>query len=237
MTTSTSVDTANNSKIVVVVGASRGIGAATAATYAAQGHRVIGTHRGTGTPGGVIGFELDITDTAGITALFAFVATIGKPDIIIIASGITRDSSLVRMSDADIDDVIATNLTGPMRIVRAAASKITRGGSIVLISSVSARLGHIGQANYTASKAGLEGFVRTVAQEYASRFRINIVAPGPTRTDMFSTSSKEAQKVMEQGTPMRRVGEPQEIVDVVYWVSMSTFMTGATVPVSGGLFL
>lgn len=225
----------DSAKNVVVIGASRGIGAVVASTFASHGHRVIGTHRGSGTPDGVIGFEFDITDPGAVAGLFSFVGGFGRPDVVVVASGITRDSPLVRMSDSDIDEVIATNLVGPMRVVRAAASKIVRGGSIVLVSSVGARLGHVGQANYTASKAGLEGFVRTVAQEFASKFRINIVAPGPTRTDMFLAAGAEAQAAMEQGTPMRRVGEPEEIADVVYWVSQSTYMTGATVPVSGGL--
>lgn len=224
-------------KTVVVIGASRGIGAAIASSFAAHGHRVIGTHRGGGTPSGVEGFELDITEPAQIAELFAFVAKGGKPDVVVVASGVTRDGPLVRMSDDDIEAVLATNLVGPMHVVRAAASKIARGGSIVLLSSVSARLGHVGQANYTAAKAGLEGFVRTVSQEYASRFRINIVSPGPTRTDMFTDASAEAQETMQQATPMRRVAEPQEIADVVYWVSQSTFMTGATVPVSGGIVI
>ena len=222
---------------VVVVGASRGIGAAVASTFAAQGHRVVGTHRGSGTPDGVEPFELDVTDSARIAELFAHVGRTGKADVVVVAAGVTRDAPLVRMSDEDIDTVLETNLVGPMRVVRAAASKIARGGSIVLLSSVSARLGHVGQANYTAAKAGLEGFVRTVAQEYAARFRINIVAPGPTRTDMFTDASDEARRLMEQGTPMRRVAEPQEIADVVSWVSRSTFMTGATVPVAGGLLI
>lgn len=236
------MSTADPSKIstrknVIVVGASRGIGAVVASTFAARGYHVVGTHRGSGTPEGVVGYEFDVTDAEGVTGLFTFAATFGKPDVVVVASGTTRDSALVRMSDDDIDDVIQTNLVGPMRVVRTAASKIARDGSIVLLSSVSGRLGHVGQANYTASKAGLEGFVRTVALEYASRFRINIVAPGPTRTDMFSGASPEARLAMKEGTPMRRIGEPDEIADVVYWVSQSTFMTGATVPVSGGLII
>lgn len=223
---------------VVVIGASRGIGAAIATTFASKGHAVIGTHRGSGVPEGVAGFELDITDSAQLDAVVKHaIAENGSLDVIVVSSGITRDNPLVRMSEDDIRAVIDTNLIGPMLASKAAVSKMKRGGSIVLLSSVSARVGHIGQANYTAAKAGLEGFVRTFAQEYGKKVRINIVSPGPTATDMYADASEEAQKLMSDGTPMKRVGQPQEIADVVYWVSQSTYMTGATVPVSGGIVI
>lgn len=156
---------------------------------------------------------------------------------------------LAGKSVADGDELRDKDLLGDDPIAAygalndAATELVQRGvdvdhtGHVKLLSSVSARLGHVGQANCTAAKAGLEGFVRTVSQEYASRFRINIVSPGPTRTDMFTDASAEAQETMQQATPMRRVAEPQEIADVVFWVSQSTFMTGATVPVSGGIVI
>jgi 3-oxoacyl-[acyl-carrier protein] reductase len=113
-----------------------------------------------------------------------------------------------------------------------------KSGSIVLVSSISARLGVAGQTNYTASKAALEGFARSFAREYASRgIRINIVAPGPTDTDMVAELNNEQRLAMAASVPLGRLAKPEEIAHVVYWVSQSTFMTGTTVPVAGGLEL
>lgn len=224
---------------VLVFGASRGIGAAIATEFAAHGHHVTGTHRGTGVPDGVTGVQADITDNDQIRAAFDAAAEAHGPvDTLIIASGITRDDLLLRMGEDKIREVLDTNLIGPMLAAKAALKPMMkkRAGSIVLVSSLSARYGVPGQTNYTASKAGLEGFARSYAREYASRgIRINLVSPGATDTDMMAGVSDDMKKQMLDAVPMGRFATPEEVADVVYWVSQSTFMTGATVPVSGGM--
>lgn len=226
---------------VVVIGASRGIGAAIATEFAQRGHNVVGTHRGSGVPDGVVGVEADITDTGQIAkALDTAAAKHGPVDVLVIASGITRDDLLLRMSEAKMREVMETNAIAPMLAVKSALKPMLKAkhGSIVLVSSVSARLGVAGQTNYTASKAALEGFARSFAREYAARgVRINVVAPGPTDTDMIAALNDEQKKAMSDGVPLGRLAKPEEIASVVYWVSQSTFMTGATVPVAGGLEL
>lgn len=225
----------NEPQSVVVIGASRGIGAAIASTFASHGHKVIGTHRGSGVPAGIDGFEADITDEAQLAALFKHaVATNGKIDALVISSGITRDELIVRMSEEDIRAVIDTNLIGPMLAVKTAFTKMARGGSITIISSASARVGHKGQANYTAAKAGLDGLVKTVAIEAAGRFRINLVSPGPTKTDMYNAVDEAAQKFMDSSTLRGAAATPDEIANDVYWVSQSPNMTGYNVPSAGG---
>lgn len=224
---------------VLVFGASRGIGAAIATEFVARGHHVTGTHRGTGVPAGVVGVQADITDNDQIRAAFDTAAEIHGPvDVLVVASGITRDDLLLRMGEDKIREVLDTNLIGPMLAAKAALKPMMkkRAGSIVLVSSLSARYGVPGQTNYTASKAGLEGFARSYAREYASRgIRINLVSPGATDTDMMADVSPEMKDTMLAAVPMGRFAKTEEVADVVYWVSQSTFMTGATVPVSGGM--
>jgi 3-oxoacyl-[acyl-carrier protein] reductase len=189
----------------------------------------------------VRGVVADITDTGQIENALAIAAKEHGPiDILVVSSGITRDDLLMRMSEEKIREVMDTNAIAPMLAVKSVLKPMLRAkaGSIVLVSSISARLGVAGQANYTASKAALEGFARSFAREYASRgIRINIVAPGPTDTDMIAGLNDDQRQVMAAGVPLGRLGKVEEIADVVYWVSQSTFMTGTTVPVAGGLEL
>lgn len=226
---------------VVVVGASRGIGAAIATKFSHEGHNVVGTHRGSGVPDGVVGVLADITETTQVENALSFAAEEHGPiDVLVISSGITRDDLLMRMSEEKIREVMDTNAIAPMLAVKSVLKPMLRAkaGSIVLVSSISARFGVPGQTNYTASKAALEGFARSFAREYASRgIRINIVAPGPTDTDMIAALNDDQKQAMAAGVPLGRLGKVEEIANVVYWVSQSTFMTGTTVPVAGGLEL
>lgn len=224
---------------VLVFGASRGIGRATAVRYQAAGHRVAGTHRpGGGVPEGVLPVEADITDPDQIdAALSTAIDAHGPLDVLVITSGITRDALLLRMTDDDIDAVIQTNLVGPMYVIRRAVKRMwsAKKGSIVVLSSTGAKHGQVGQSNYTASKAGLEGFVRSVAREGATRnIRINVVAPGATDTDMLGAIPDQARDAMVAQIPMRRIAHQDEIVDAIVGVASWTYATGQTYYVSGG---
>ncbi len=235
------VDTDSTQPIALVIGASRGIGAAVARNFRDQGWHTVGTHRpGSHVPEGVSPLTLDITDTPQLETVVRDVCARGRLDVLVVCCGITRDALLPRMSEAAIRDVLATNLIGPMLAVKAALKPMirARGGSIVLVSSVSAALGVPGQANYTASKAGLEGFARSIAREWAhAGIRINVVAPGPTDTAMLDAVPAAQRAHMVDAVPLGRVAQPEEVADVIYATSQHTYMTGASVPVAGGLNL
>lgn len=231
-------------KTALVIGASRGIGAAVAQNFLAAGYKVAGTHRGSGVPEGVIPILSDVisddgtADEARIRDTVAeAAAALGVIDTAVYNAGITRDGLLMRMSRQDIEIVLQTNLVAPMLFTQALLMPMMRnkGGSIVLISSVSARYGVKGQTNYTAAKAGLEGFMRSAAKEYGAKgIRINAVAPGVTKTDMFGALSEEEQNAMAAETTLGRIALPEEIASVVRATSEHTYMLGNTVPVSGG---
>lgn len=225
---------------VLIFGASRGIGRATAQRYQELGHLVAGTHRaGRTVADGVLGLQADITDLASVTAAHdAAVAAHGPLDVLVVASGITRDGFLLRLSDEDLRDVIETNLIGPMNVVRLAWRGMWRArkGSIVLLSSTGAKVGQSAQANYTASKAGLEGFVRSASREGAQRgIRINALAPGATDTDMLKAVPEEALNRMKEGIPMGRVAHEDEIAAAIVEYAAMTYVTGQTLYVSGGV--
>lgn len=225
---------------VLVFGASRGIGRATARRYQELGHQVAGTHRASGAvPEGVLGLEADITDTISIAAaLDEAVSKHGPLDVLVVASGVTRDGFLLRMSDDDLRDVIETNLIGPINVVRHAWRNMwkARKGSIVLLSSTGAKVGQSAQSNYTASKAGLEGFVRSASREGAKRgIRINALAPGATDTDMLKAVPEAVLDRMKEGIPMGRIATEDEMASAIVEYAAMTYVTGQTLYVSGGV--
>jgi 3-oxoacyl-[acyl-carrier protein] reductase len=226
---------------VLVIGASRGIGRAIAARYVALGHKVVGTHRAGGVPEGVLGVIADVSEAGALDqAVAETLAAHGRIDVLIVAAGITRDGLLLRMSDEDVADVINTNLVGPIRAARAVLRPMIRqrSGSMVFISSISAELGVAGQTNYTAAKGGLNSFARSLAKEYASRgIRVNVVSPGPTDTDMFADTPAEARLDLERAIPLGRLGRTEDVAEVVMDVAGWSWVTGAIVPVAGGLQL
>lgn len=224
---------------VLVFGASRGIGAAVAREFATRGHAVAGTHRGSSVPEGVLPIQADIRSVEDITQAFQLAAEAHGPvGIVVIASGITRDSLLMRMSEEDLREVMETNAIGPMLVAKSALRPMlkARSGSIVFLSSASVKYGVAGQTNYTASKGAIEAFARSMSREY-SRYgiRVNVVAPGPTETDMIAAMPEHERQTLISQTPMNRLGTAEEVAEVVYNVSLSTFMTGAVVLAAGGL--
>lgn len=227
------------SQSVLIFGASRGIGAAAAELFHERGHRVAGTHRGSGVPTGVSPIEADITNSDSITAAFKAAEEINGPvETLIIASGITKDRLLMRMSEEDLRAVFETNAFGPMLAAKAALRPMlkNRRGSMVFVSSMSAKYGVPGQTNYTASKGAIEAFARSLAREHAAQgIRVNVVAPGATDTDMMAAVPDAERSAMLAQVPMGRLGSASEVAQVIFDVSQATFMTGATVPVAGGI--
>lgn len=224
----------------LVIGATRGIGAATARMLRDGGYATAGTHRpGGSVPEGVLPVEMDVRDGESIAAgVKAATDALGRLDVMVVAAGITRDRLLLRMSEDDIAEVMKVNAIGPMLACKAALGPMMkqRGGSIVLVSSMSAKYGVAGQCNYTASKGAVEAFARSMAREYAGRgIRINVVAPGATDTDMMADVSEQARAAMLEGIPLKRLGTPEEVASAVVHTAENTYMSGATVPVAGGI--
>lgn len=226
-------------KTALVIGATRGIGAATAERLVELGYRVAGTHRGTNpVPQNVLPVEMDIRSEDSIKAGFAAaIEALGRLDILVVSSGITRDGLLMRASEEDILEVLRVNTVGPILASKAALKPMMkqRSGSIVLVSSMSVKYGVAGQTSYTASKGAIEAFARSMAREYANRgIRVNVVAPGTTDTDMVSAMSPEDRSVMMAGVPMGRLATSAEIAEAIVNTATSTYMSGSTISVSGG---
>ncbi|MDB6425957.1 SDR family oxidoreductase [Curtobacterium sp. 20TX0008] len=224
--------------VALVIGASRGIGAAVAARFSSLNYTVVGTHRGTGVPAGITGVEVDVTDLEAVTRTVEEVAAAhGRLDTLVFAAGITRDAPLLRMPLEAMEAVLRVNTLAPMVASKAALRPMLRqrSGSIVLLSSMSVKYGVAGQSNYVTSKSAVEGFVRSFAREYGPRhIRINAVAPGGTDTQMVADISDEARKKMIGDTPFGRLASAEEIADAIVSVSELTYMSGSVVPVSGG---
>lgn len=227
-------------KTALVIGANRGIGAATATRLASDGYMVAGTHRAGGSVGaGIEGIEMDIRDESSIKAgVQAAVSKLGRLDVLVVAAGITKDTLLLRMSEDDLLDVLRVNTVGPILASKAALRPMLkqRSGSIVLLSSMSVKYGVPGQTNYTASKGAVEAFARSLAREHAQQgIRVNVVAPGATDTDMMSGVPDTEREAMIEGIPMRRLGHVDEIAAAIVHTAENTYMSGAVVAVGGGL--
>ena len=241
-------------EIALVTGASRGIGQAIALALGAEGAKVIGT--ATGAPGvaaidamlagaGIAGrgLVLDVADGAAIDAAVADIeAREGAVTILVNNAGITRDTLLLRMKPEDWDAVISTNLGSVFRLSKAVLRGMmkARKGRIVNISSIACVIGNAGQANYSAAKAGIGGFTRSMAREVASRgITVNAVAPGVVDTDMTRALSEEQRVALAAQIPLGRLGEPADIAAVVCFLASSaaSWITGETLHVNGGMYM
>lgn len=166
----------------------------------------------------------------------------GRIDILINNAGITRDTLLMRMSEEDWDAVLAVNLKGTFNFIKAACRPMmkARAGKIVNIASVVGRMGNAGQANYSASKAGVIGLTKTTAKEFATRnIQVNAVAPGYIQTEMTGKLSEAATEAFLQVIPMKRAGTPEDVAAVVYFLcsSDSDYVTGQVVNIDGGMLM
>ena len=231
----------NPSRVVLVTGGSKGIGHGIAAQFAQAGHRVAATYRSGEVPQGVLAVQCDVTDPEQVEAAFAQVeSALGNVEVLVANAGITRDTLLMRMSDQDWDQVIATNLTGAFRVARRAARPMIRGrfGRIVFISSVAGQMGSAGQVNYAASKSGLVGMARSLARELGSRgVTANVVAPGFVETDMTADLGEDLVKKYAEQIPLGRLGSVADIAGTVEFLASdaASYITGAVIPVDGGL--
>ncbi len=240
-------------KVAIVTGASRGIGRACALALAESGAQVVINYRGQQqaaddvvaqieqTGGKAIAVQADVSQAADVERLVKSTTdAFGRIDILISNAGITRDNLLLRMKDAEWDDVIDTNLRGTFLLTKAVLRPMmkARWGRIIAISSVVGLTGNAGQANYAAAKAGLVGFTKSVAREMASRsITANVVAPGFIDTDITKDLSDDIKTAAVNTIPAGRFGQPDDIAAVVTFLAsdQAAYITGQTLAVDGGM--
>ena len=241
-------------QIALVTGASRGIGAAIAQELGKQGATVIGTAT---TPGGAeninaslkaanikgLGLALDVNNSAQIGAVLKEIAAkFGDVSILVNNAGITKDTLLMRMDDADWDAVISTNLSSVYRMSKAVLRPMmkARTGRIISISSVVGHMGNAGQTNYAAAKAGMTGFTKSFASEVGSRnITVNCIAPGFIETDMTAELPENIKTQMLARIPLGRLGGANEIAATVAFLASpsAAYITGETIHVNGGMYM
>jgi len=241
-------------QVVIVTGASRGIGAGIADMLAQAGARVAGTAttiEGAGAIGSRLsailpdcrGEVLDVNDADGATDLVARVnETLGVPTILVNNAGITRDQLLMRMKEEEWDAVLETNLRSVFRLSKACLRGMmkARTGRIINIASVVGVMGNSGQVNYSAAKAGMIGFSKSLAREVGSRgITVNVVAPGFVDTDMTRALDESQRESLLSGIPLQRLGTPQDIAASVLFLASEagSYITGQTLHVNGGMYM
>ena len=237
--------------VALVTGASRGIGAAIAEALAVAGYRVAGTATSEAGAAAIAerlgdahrGFVMDVRDDASVeAALAALGETLGDPAVVVNNAGVTRDNLLMRMKPEEWDAVVETNLGGLYRLCRRVLRPMmkARRGRIVNVSSVIARMGNAGQSNYAASKAGIEGFTRALAQEVGSRgITVNAVAPGFIETEMTDGITEAQREQLLARVPLGRLGRSEEVAGVVVFLASdaAAYVTGETLHVNGGMYM
>ena len=227
--------------IALVTGGNRGIGLAIARGLREAGHEVVVGSRSGEAPEGLSAVPLDVTSTASVDAAVDRIeAEHGPVGVLVANAGITRDTLLVRLDDADLEAVIQANLVGSIRCARRVARGMikAREGRIILLSSVVWALGSAGQVNYAAAKAGLIGAGRSLARELGSRgITTNVIAPGFIDTDMTAALSEEQRAAILGQIPAGRYGTVEEVAAVAGFLASpgGAYVNGAVIPVDGGL--
>ena len=240
-------------KLVLVTGASRGIGKAIALTLGRAGATVIGTattESGSDNISKIFadnkvsgkGIKLNVTDNEQIASLIKSVnEDFGSIDILINNAGITRDNILLRMKENEWEDIINTNLSSLYRMSKSVLRGMIkkRSGRIISITSVVGAMGNAGQSNYAAAKAGMIGFTKSLAREVGVRgITVNAVAPGFIETDMTSNLPDEQKEALASQIPMGRLGTPDEVANAVLFLAgdSGSYITGQTLHVNGGMY-
>ena len=240
-------------KVALITGGTRGIGKSIVMAYAAHGAAIAFTYMQSAQMASQIEEELAqlgvkvksyASDASNFEAseklVQQVVADFGKIDILVNNAGITRDGLLMRMNEQQWDDVMAVNLKSAFNMSRSVAPLMMkqRSGSIINISSVVGLMGNIGQANYSASKAGMIGLAKSVAKELGARgIRCNAIAPGFIETEMTDNASQASRRLWLEMVPMRRGGRPEEVANVAVFLAsdMASYVSGQVVSCCGGL--
>jgi len=242
-----------NEKLVLVTGASRGIGRAIALTLGAAGATVIGTATSDMgatniskifTENNILGkgMKLNVKDNEQISDLIKSITKdYGSVDILVNNAGITRDNILVRMKEDEWDDIINTNLSSVYKMSKAVLRGMIkkRSGRVISITSVVGAMGNAGQSNYAASKAGIIGFTKSLAREVGVRgITVNAVAPGFIETDMTDSLPDEQKAALTSQIPMGRLGTVDEIAKAVLFLASdnSSYITAQTIHINGGMY-
>lgn len=244
------------SRVVVITGGSKGIGRSVAYKFAEEKARIIIMHYDPDESASeetlkvlsqkgveAESHKVDVSSFEAVAESFKDVLSrFERIDVLVNNAGITKDTLLMRMSEADWDAVINVNLKSVFNctqaIIRSMIKK--RSGKIVNIASVVGQIGNAGQANYSASKAGIMGFTKTVAREVAARgVNVNAVAPGFIDTEMTEVLPEKVKESFIQQIPMGKLGKPEDVADAVYWLCAegSAYITGQVIHVSGGMYM
>ena len=239
-------------EVVLVTGASRGIGAAIADLLASRGAKVIGTATSQNGADAItnrmqsmagVGMVLDVTDSSAVDSVIDEITkTYGAVSVLVDNAGITRDQILMRMKDDDWDTIINTNLSSVFRTSKAVMRGMmkARKGRIISIASVVGITGNPGQANYAAAKAGIIAFSKSLAKEIGSRgITVNVVAPGFIQTDMTDNLPEDAKNALMQQIALGRLGAPLDIAEAVAFLASpaAAYITGETMNVNGGMYM
>jgi 3-oxoacyl-(acyl-carrier-protein) reductase len=234
---------------VLITGASRGIGLSIAQSFASEGFYVIGTSRSRFDLESALGtkdclhVKLDVTDRAAINKVHNILKEDNKlPGTVINNAGITKDQLFLRMKDEDWDDVIDTNLSSVFNITKAFIKSMVkdREGRIINISSVAGLMGNPGQVNYSASKAAIGGFTKSLAKELASRnITVNSIAPGFISSDMTDALNDDQKSEIFKKIPLQKFGDSKNIADLAVFLASDKgqYITGQTISVDGGLYM